>query len=81
MRQARGYLIRMLGLAAGALSLGAAHFAPANALPVACDADALVAAIHSANGKEARTRSSSPRTAPMPCRRWTTTPREPMGCR
>src|SRR5580765_1123906 len=51
MRQAREYLILMLGLAAGALSLGAAHFAPANALPVACDAGALVAAIHSANAK------------------------------
>jgi hypothetical protein len=53
MRQARGYLILMLGLATGALSLAAARSAPASVLPVACDTGALVAAIHSANANGA----------------------------
>jgi hypothetical protein len=53
MRQARGYLILILGLATAALSLAAARSASGSVLPVACDAGALVAAIHSANASGA----------------------------
>ena len=55
MRQLRGYLVLTLAIAAGALSLGAARSAPASVLPVACDAGALVAAIHGANANGAAT--------------------------
>lgn len=53
MKQLRSYLILTLGLATGALILGAARSAPASVLPVSCRPGALVAAIHSANGSGA----------------------------
>ena len=55
MRQLRGYFILTLALATGALSLAAARSAPANVIPVACHAGALVAAIHSANANGSAT--------------------------
>jgi len=55
MRPLRGYAVLTLSLATVALSLGATRFALADTIPVACDAGALVAAIHSANAKGAAT--------------------------
>jgi len=49
MRQLRGYLIITLALTTSVLSLGVARSASASVLSVACNASALVAAIHSAN--------------------------------